>query len=172
MHYSCGFRLIGFTAQNVTAPDLPILGSFCKHLRKFVTKTFQSCSRWVPVMGGLQGGLDFFDLWLCYLQDWLFDFWVKSFCEKVWLSWVHYVKFGLFLLSRLKFWLIRNETFYGIWLLDPLMMLSCDLWLLCKRERIINKTSIDCAKDPRHNRLKTKLTILKIVNDFRWLTID
>ena len=67
--------------------------------------------------GGLQRGLDFFDLWFCYS---LLDFSVKSFCEKVWLSWVPCVKFGLFLLSRLKFWLIRNDTFYGIWLPWPI----------------------------------------------------
>ena len=53
-------------------------------------------------------------------RDWLFDFSVKRFCEKVWPSWVPYVKSGLYWLSRLKFWLIRNDTFYGIWLLWPI----------------------------------------------------
>ena len=55
---SCGFRLVSFTAQNVTAPDLPILGSFCKHLRNFVTK-HSSRVQMSTRNGGLQGGLDF-----------------------------------------------------------------------------------------------------------------
>ena len=87
----------------------PILGSFCKHLRNFVIKTFQSCHDEYS-NGGLQGGLDFLNVWLCYSQDLIL--WLLS--EKF--LWKR-VKFGLFWLSRLKFWLTRNETFYGIWLL-------------------------------------------------------
>ena len=153
-----GFQPV--SSINMWSQELPIFRQFCNPLRNFATKTFQLCSQRASVMGGLQGGFDFFELWLCYLQDWLFNFSVKSFCEKVWLSWVPYVKFGLYWLSRLKFWLIWNDIFYGIWLLWPifwqnvldlppfrtLIMLLCDLWLFCKQERIINETSIDCAK--------------------------
>ena len=54
--------------------ELLIFRQFCKPLRNFVTKTFQSCSQRVPVMegggegegegegGGVLQGLDFFDL--------------------------------------------------------------------------------------------------------------
>ena len=125
-------------------------------------------------IGGSASGFWLFWLMTCYSQDWLFDFSVKSFCEKVWLPWVPYVKFWLFWLSRLKFCLIRNDTFMefpifgqnflGLPPSGPLIMLWCDLWLFCKQERIINETS----KNPRQ-RLKTKLAYF---NDFRWRTID
>ena len=37
---TCGFRLVSFTAQNLTSQSLPIFGSFCKLLRNVVTETF------------------------------------------------------------------------------------------------------------------------------------
>ena len=134
-------------------------------------------------MGICKGVLTFFDPSLCCLQDWLFDFSVRSFCEKVGLSWVPCVKFGLFWLSRLKFGLNQNDTFCGIWLLWPSFWQNflyfayppsgppdnAFMWLMtfCKQERIINETTKGYAKNP-WQRLKTKLTYFK---DCQWLPL-
>ena len=92
---------------------LLIFRQFCKPLRNFVTKTFQLCSQRVPMMGFCKG---FWLFWLMTLLLTRLTLWLLSekFLWKVWLSWATYVKFGLFWLSRLKFW---NDTFCGIWLL-------------------------------------------------------
>ena len=99
--------------------ELPIFRKFCKPLRNFVTKTFQSCSQRVRMMGICKR------FWLFLIYDFA-TYKIDSstsqwnvFVKKVWLSWVPLVKFGLFWLPKLKFWLIRNDTFYGIWLLWP-----------------------------------------------------
>ena len=73
------FRPFSSTCLHMRWPELPIFRKFCKPLRNFVTKTFQSCSQRVSSMGICKGVLTVFDLWLCHLQDLLFDFSVKSF---------------------------------------------------------------------------------------------
>ena len=53
----------------------------------------------------------------------------------------HFMEFGFF--DRF------SDKRFGLTPLPyPLIMLSCDLRLFCKQERIVYETSIDCAKNP------------------------
>ena len=163
IHYWC-------TVSDLSVPPVNMEVTRAPNFQTVLQTSEEFCNNNIPVVfttstnnGGLQGGFDFFDLWLCYLQDWLFDFSIWTF-----------LTFQAKILTYSKWHILWNlaslydflTTFFGLTpLLHPLIMLSCDLRLFCKQERIIDETSIVCAKNP-WQRLKTKLTYFK---DCQWL---
>ena len=64
-----GFRPVSSTCQNMKSEELPIFRKLCKPLRDLVTKTFQSCSQQVRIMGVCKGVMIFLTYDFCYLQN-------------------------------------------------------------------------------------------------------
>ena len=54
------FRPLSFTCQHVRSQELPIFRKFCKPMKNFATKAFQSCSQGVPITGICKGVLTLF----------------------------------------------------------------------------------------------------------------
>ena len=69
IHYMMyGFRPVSSTCQNVRSQERTIFRTFCRSLRNFVTKTFQPCSRRIPVMRVCKGFRLFLTYGVCYLE--------------------------------------------------------------------------------------------------------